>query len=71
MEAHSDDVGMSGTLDWVLKEPKHKDSALRGEIPGMSVDWDWVLKETSRAASVARRKTWESACGFGSRPPRV
>ena len=38
MEAHIDDEGMSGTLDWVLKEPKYGDSALRDRGLGLGVE---------------------------------
>ena len=71
MEARNDGAGMSGALDWVLKEPKYMDSALRDVIPGMSGAWDWLLKETPRAASAAQRKSWEAACDFRPRTPRV
>ena len=48
MEARRDGPGMSGALDWALKEPRHKDVVLHDEIPGMSGVWDWALKETPR-----------------------
>ena len=39
MEVHIDGAGMSGILDWSLKEPSHKDSVLCDEIPDMSRVW--------------------------------
>jgi len=49
LESHSETEEMSGTLDWVLKEPMYTEKVFR-EKPGMSVVWDWTLKEPSRSS---------------------
>ena len=54
-----------------LRDEVYSTRTPRDGIVGMSTAWDYVLKETSRVASSARRKSWESACYFGPRAPRV
>jgi hypothetical protein len=61
--------GMASAVE--LRDEVYSTLAPRDEITGMSGVWDCSLKETPRVVSSVRRKSWETACVFGPRAPRV